>query len=575
MYRKEHECDLHANAKKIKFCKEPNCWERLCPYCAAERHVGHNIIEFSEILKIIKNEKEKLTLQKSLILSEYKEFLLDLEKYSKNIHEKYGKLRIEEKKIQIKMDNEIKKASENILLKKDIILSKIKRANEEINSERSCIMKSIGNLGNSVEKISLNGDAFDVKQFFEYSLKEKFTDPSEYKKMLNEIKEDFEHFIGLNYSFNENEKYINSPEISKNMASPIKLIEIKKSPEISENYQTVPSPSPKSQPRNFSPTNLLFHRKNKTFISLQKSSLSPSNVSVEEIMEKQRWDLEKLNLQIGEKKSALQLLCKMIESKGEQLNMLETALEKKKEQLSKIHSDLNESIQKCNLLFTGIIPKKPEIQINLQNTSLSPPKTKNFSPRSKSIISENKKFTDAMNSLKNMLKNHKIFFEENLHFSDLVKITENKIKELENKAFYNKKQENNKFNKNNLKNIKEITKKINFFKSEFGNLKNNFEIIKNSIKSIFFINNFSIDKIFENIDIFKEKFNKQKIFDEQIKQNLLDQCYLLENQSKSVKLTEKISNFKDIFEKHFTEFSNKIFLQNTFSSKFGIFFNFY
>jgi len=67
---KELKCEYHANQKLHLFCKNPECWVKVCLKCAKERHKGHEVIGYAKLKMEAKRvEKELIQTKKGDLLS--------------------------------------------------------------------------------------------------------------------------------------------------------------------------------------------------------------------------------------------------------------------------------------------------------------------------------------------------------------------------------------------------------------------------------------------------------------------------------------------------------------------------
>ena len=117
-------CDMHGNEKKTKFCKETNCWERLCPFCVKERHNGHNVVDLKILMSEIRTRKEKNNIDKNKILVEYKKLMIDLDHLQKKFAEKEIKLIDNEKKMKANFAIEWQTFKESMVTQRQKIKNK-------------------------------------------------------------------------------------------------------------------------------------------------------------------------------------------------------------------------------------------------------------------------------------------------------------------------------------------------------------------------------------------------------------------------------------------------------------------
>eukprot|EP00826_Nyctotherus_ovalis_P009943 TRINITY_DN12635_c0_g1_i2.p1 TRINITY_DN12635_c0_g1~~TRINITY_DN12635_c0_g1_i2.p1 ORF type:complete len:297 (-),score=24.39 TRINITY_DN12635_c0_g1_i2:15-851(-) len=159
-------CEIHPGERKKKFCKEPNCLERLCSYCVQERHSSHEVIEFSDFLADIKGEKEKSTLNKGKVLSEYKQLLNSLEHLQRQLVDINSKVRVKEKKLRFSIESRLKILSDEIASQQGKAQKVLEIAIEDISAAKNDLAKSIDIITKKAEHIMLKGDTCDIKQFF-------------------------------------------------------------------------------------------------------------------------------------------------------------------------------------------------------------------------------------------------------------------------------------------------------------------------------------------------------------------------------------------------------------------------
>jgi len=345
MIIKEIVCDMHYDERKTKFCKEQTCWERLCPYCAEDRHSGHNVVNFSSLLNEIRLSKDKFITENEKTLMKYKKLFIDLERFHKKFMEKDAKLIAKEKKLRVSLEEKLKSLRNTILTQRERTRKKIDSVMEDINASKVLLTQNVLEIERIIDKVLTDGQNTDIREFFNKCQKPALADPNKYHEMVDSAAKELEILQHIDQSISFKEFPLMS---TTRRASPKPVEETSPNVELGDSRNQIKeanrSTSQRAQGNILRQTKSLISKL--TSLGLKKTSkIIKSNV--EEELINTRSNLDKLTIQVNKKKTKLDKLKTSLANTKNQIALLEN----RKEQLLKTNDSLKSSIEKQNKLF--------------------------------------------------------------------------------------------------------------------------------------------------------------------------------------------------------------------------------
>ena len=197
-----------------KFCKNTECWVRICPKCAVESHKGHKVIEFSSLTSETKAMKEKLIRAKRNDIGTLKAIIDGLNNMNLQLNSSQQKYKEEGKLMEANILAKIQNALEESEIHYKGIQGRVlelKESMDEMHKIQSAELARITDLTNAI--LSKGSDE-DFKIFFEMCEKgmesnfEITRQKSEMESMKITVKEftvnnTFKSLFGNNKSFYE------------------------------------------------------------------------------------------------------------------------------------------------------------------------------------------------------------------------------------------------------------------------------------------------------------------------------------------------------------------------------------
>ena len=324
--------------------------------------------------------------------------MIDLDHLQKKFTEKEIKLIDKEKKMKANFEIEFKTFKESLVTQRQKIKNKINAALDTIKNGKDETIESISETNKIVDKILYTANNYDIKEFFTKYLKESSVNPKKYSDMINEIKRELTIF--QNIGKHESSRRV-LPTATEGSRTKIH------SPEKS------PSGNDSTKRSRFNRSNLSAGRNGRSTtsnlnnIGFEKSNLS-EKYKLEEVIGHLRGSLEKINMQIKEKKTIIGMLNTTIEAK----NMNIESLENKQNQLVKANTSLADHIAKQNRILadSAMMFKNPStmFQTNRNGTNKFN-KTDRIEILHNEVQEENK---DIELALINLLKKNNILIKD-------------------------------------------------------------------------------------------------------------------------------------------------------------------
>jgi len=307
-------CDMHKEKKK-KFCKETNCWERLCSICAHERHNSHNVVDYDIIITEVKAEREKHITSKGKVLIELKKALIHLEKINKEVKDERMKIKEKERKLKAQVESQMKALEETVTAQQFKAQKALNGAVEEINAKKFEVMKMITAIEKIAEQITVNGDGYSIHKFFELC---SHNCSIQLENIMNQVIQQFNLLQGLQKKITANDF---KSVIGNNSLPGTNTEQVKNNNKITK----------------FDKNTALGNR----------LKVSSERVEIEYRLETLRKILKHVTDQVNEKKSLLQSLEALIVSKSRDVEVLKD----KKGKLVRASNNLKEQVEIQNKAF--------------------------------------------------------------------------------------------------------------------------------------------------------------------------------------------------------------------------------
>lgn len=341
---------MHNGERKTRFCKEPTCWERLCPNCAEDRHSGHNVVSYLSLLSEMRTAKEKYITENGRLLMEYKKLLIDLEHFHKKFVEKDGKLVAKEKKLRVSLEEKLKSLRNTILTQRERTKKKIDSVMEDISASKVILTQNVLELERMMDKILSDGQNTDIREFFQKCQKPPLVDPEKYREMVDLAAKELDTLNKIDQSISFRELplmgYTRRGSPRPEEASPSKKVApAKEKKQESAEHRSI---SQGAQGSILRQTKSLVSKL--TALGLKKNSKASKN-NVEGELVSMRSGLEKLTYQVNQKKGMLDMLNASIATTREHI----ATLEGKRDQLLKTNNAIKLSIEKQNKLFANAV----------------------------------------------------------------------------------------------------------------------------------------------------------------------------------------------------------------------------
>jgi hypothetical protein len=213
-------CEMHIDQRLNKFCKNNDCWIKMCGQCAIELHKGHRIVDYSTLTHEAMSVKENLIQVKKGDLMSLKRIMnnvAELQSQLKEARERYKEdRRISELHIISRIEN-VAKEEESKFKELDTMIMRFHKRIKEIHNVQAQELEKIPELANAVVT---EGTIDDLKTFFEMCQQgiESNTEILEYKKRADTLREDVEDFVMQNpfqFAFNFNKSLFEELKIDK------------------------------------------------------------------------------------------------------------------------------------------------------------------------------------------------------------------------------------------------------------------------------------------------------------------------------------------------------------------------
>jgi len=197
---KKDDCSFHIGEKQDMFCEEFRCWKQICMKCAQESHIGHKVVEYSELIAEAKKQKEKLIRAKKGDVMSLKKILETLDVLQIQLATAQKKRIIEAKQAEINVAARIQKLtkeSETRSMELNEELLKIKTTLKESFEAQSEEITKIPDLADAV---IAHGTLEDLQTFFEMCENgvESNIEIVSYKKSIDWLRKKIEEYITIN-----------------------------------------------------------------------------------------------------------------------------------------------------------------------------------------------------------------------------------------------------------------------------------------------------------------------------------------------------------------------------------------
>lgn len=329
-----NKCDLH-NEKKNKFCREANCWERVCSLCVRQRHCGHSVVDYVLVVSEVKAERDKHAKSKGKQLLEIKKALTYLEKVYKGVKDEKTRIQEFERKLRTLVDVQMKALGDAITLQQDRTQKVLNKTVESINAKRLELGKVMAVIENVAEKIVINGDGYSIRKFFQICA---HNCSVRLEERVREVEKEFGRLqeIGRKLSSYDIASIIGNNLLKSFLAS--------QSIEISSNFSRIDKTiieRPPSHNRSTGDTIMKLLR-NSPLKTVRK--FTPERAETETRLEALKKSLKDASFRLSEKKSDLETLDTLIESKNKDIEIQESI----KEKLARENNKLREYLEEQN-----------------------------------------------------------------------------------------------------------------------------------------------------------------------------------------------------------------------------------
>jgi len=195
-YSPTTECDTHPGKQLNKFCKNSNCWMRVCSRCIGEIHKGHKVIEYNALIHEAMNVKENLLQIKKGDLLSLKRIINNTVILQTQLKEAQRKLKEDKKLAETHVLNKIQAiADESEEKHKELngILNKLHDKLKNIHNVQGQELSKIPELANAV---IAEGTIEDLRTFFEMCQQgsESNTEILQYRKRTDKLRKSIEEY---------------------------------------------------------------------------------------------------------------------------------------------------------------------------------------------------------------------------------------------------------------------------------------------------------------------------------------------------------------------------------------------
>jgi len=193
-------CKLHHGQKLRKFCMKPECWIKVCPKCASDKHKGHKVVDravLSQEAKVANNKLFQVKKSELVLIGQFIESTVNLRAQLKDMHEKR---RNEIKAIESDLLAKMQKINRSEELKVTELENKMTTLEDKLKELHRAQTKEAERIPELASAVITKGTIDDLKTFFEMCQKgvEVNNELLEYKKKIDEIKENIEDYIIIN-----------------------------------------------------------------------------------------------------------------------------------------------------------------------------------------------------------------------------------------------------------------------------------------------------------------------------------------------------------------------------------------
>eukprot|EP00826_Nyctotherus_ovalis_P026177 TRINITY_DN2043_c0_g1_i9.p1 TRINITY_DN2043_c0_g1~~TRINITY_DN2043_c0_g1_i9.p1 ORF type:complete len:466 (+),score=98.12 TRINITY_DN2043_c0_g1_i9:146-1543(+) len=193
-------CKVHYGQKLRKFCMKPECWAKVCPKCATDKHKGHKVVDRLVLSQEAKAANNKLfQVKKSEILSISK-FLETIESMQTQLREIHEKRKCEAKAFELDMLAKISKVVQEEALKVTELEGQILALYNQLKETHKSQTQETSKIPELANAVIAKGTIDDLKTFFEMCQKgmEGSGELGEYRKRMEQVKENIEDYTILN-----------------------------------------------------------------------------------------------------------------------------------------------------------------------------------------------------------------------------------------------------------------------------------------------------------------------------------------------------------------------------------------
>eukprot|EP00826_Nyctotherus_ovalis_P009785 TRINITY_DN1258_c0_g2_i1.p1 TRINITY_DN1258_c0_g2~~TRINITY_DN1258_c0_g2_i1.p1 ORF type:complete len:580 (+),score=139.77 TRINITY_DN1258_c0_g2_i1:89-1828(+) len=160
-------CKAHQNQRLTKFCKNTNCWSRICPKCAIESHKGHQVVEYTILSKEARNAKEKLLQARKGDLVSLKRILDTVNTLSTQLKEAEEQQKEDKKLAEAYLLSKIEKAAEESTSRLSQLSETLHKLRKSLKASHDTQEHELQKIPQLADAVMAQGTAEDLKTYFE------------------------------------------------------------------------------------------------------------------------------------------------------------------------------------------------------------------------------------------------------------------------------------------------------------------------------------------------------------------------------------------------------------------------
>jgi len=193
-------CKTHPNQRLNKFCKEVNCWIRLCTKCATEAHKGHQVIDYTNLSNEAKNAKEKLLQAKKGDLISLKRILSNMSMLEGQLKEAEEKHKEDKRLAEMHLFSKIEKVAEEGESKFKQLTETLQKLQKALNEFYDAQAQEVTKIPQLADAVISQGTTEDIKTFLEMCQQgiESNSEILAYKKDVDLIRENIQKYSSQN-----------------------------------------------------------------------------------------------------------------------------------------------------------------------------------------------------------------------------------------------------------------------------------------------------------------------------------------------------------------------------------------